>query len=523
MIFRNIFTGEAPKKPGAFCSFLKELFRTRSAPVEEETFRGTVESRVAFALRSLPMAACATRKRRYFNLNIAGQAPGCLLYNKTVAFNGLIFPEYPWGVWKKREQPILSGASAKLGCRIRIARGFPKNQKRCAAFLGMPPRYRELAALLASAGERSSEVSQPRKSFSEEFRTGDPEVSKSAKRNIPIPSLEGKTILVAEDNRINQSVVLRMLEKTGARIVLAEDGLQAVRAVEEEVPDLVLMDLHMPRMDGFEAARIIREMRENLPIIALSAAVMEEDLQRTRDLGMREHLGKPISREILYETLRRHLSSRKVRVLGEEPSSRSEELPEKLPGIDLSRGLAVFGGSGEVYRRALEQFFEEIPQQYKPVLRLLEGGEDERAKRILHTLKGVAGALGAEEIREIAESLEKSLDSPEGASPEMRESFEEALDRVYQAREFLSCQERKISLVGEAEGKNALELLRQNLERSELVDDAVLSGALDFLAERVEKSRAEDLKNLESLVHSFAMEEALELLKGLFRGEGSPE
>jgi CheY-like chemotaxis protein len=120
---------------------------------------------------------------------------------------------------------------------------------------------------------------------------------------LPAPSFAGKSILVAEDNSLNQKVARRMLERTGARVTLAGHGVEAVALAASQAFDLVLMDLQMPIMDGLEAARRIRQCRADLPIIALSAAVMEADREKSREVGMNAHLAKPIDSSDLYRTL----------------------------------------------------------------------------------------------------------------------------------------------------------------------------------------------------------------------------
>ena len=341
-------------------------------------------------------------------------------------------------------------------------------------------------------------------------------------RNLPkkflreYPLFGGRTILLAEDNHINQKVVTRMLEKTGAKVVLVENGQEALQMVEETVPDLVLMDLHMPRMDGFEAARILRERYPDLPIIALSAAMMEEDLRRTREVGMQEHLGKPITREVLFGTLERYLPPGEVQILREAAFSWPEELPQELPGFDLSRGLVLFGGSGEEYRSALEQFFQEIPLQYEPVLQFLEEGRAEEAMRLLHTLKGVAGTLGAKRIREAVEALEQSLKSSEEVTESMRHDLEVALHGAWEAGKLIPPL-RKREALSEEEAWEALEILRKKLKANEFVEEYILRKAGGVLRSRGAEGT---LSKLEDLVHSFEMDGALKLLESFFpKGE----
>jgi CheY-like chemotaxis protein len=111
---------------------------------------------------------------------------------------------------------------------------------------------------------------------------------------------------VVDDNNVNQLVVQAMLRKDGHDVVLVSDGAQAVEAVQAGRFDLVLMDMRMPVMDGEDATRAIRQLdhaMRNVPIVALSANAMTEDVQRCLDAGMNDHLAKPVDRALLRRAL----------------------------------------------------------------------------------------------------------------------------------------------------------------------------------------------------------------------------
>jgi CheY-like chemotaxis protein len=113
-------------------------------------------------------------------------------------------------------------------------------------------------------------------------------------------------VLVVDDNTINQIVVQALLKKDGHEVVLASNGAQAVEAVQAGHLDIVLMDMQMPVMNGEEATRAIRQLSStvrNIPIVALTANAMAEDIQRCREAGMNDHLAKPIDRELLRRAL----------------------------------------------------------------------------------------------------------------------------------------------------------------------------------------------------------------------------
>ncbi|MDO6717817.1 ATP-binding protein [Psychrosphaera sp. 1_MG-2023] len=124
------------------------------------------------------------------------------------------------------------------------------------------------------------------------------------------PNLAGKTILLAEDNMINQVVFKSMMSATNAKIIAVENGKLAVKAFIEHKPDLVFMDIQMPEMDGIDACLEIRKIDNNYtPIIALTANVMKEDIDKYEKVGFDGHIGKPIELAILYRLTQQNIDS----------------------------------------------------------------------------------------------------------------------------------------------------------------------------------------------------------------------
>ena len=117
------------------------------------------------------------------------------------------------------------------------------------------------------------------------------------------PALDGKYIVVAEDNKVNQILIKAILDKTGCCYDLVENGQEAIDIVLKRSPDLVLMDIQMPTLDGVEACSILKEQMAKLPIIALTANVMEHDIEKYKEVGFDAHIAKPIDLKALYDTL----------------------------------------------------------------------------------------------------------------------------------------------------------------------------------------------------------------------------
>ncbi|MCF2859145.1 ATP-binding protein [Pseudoalteromonas sp. SMS1] len=123
--------------------------------------------------------------------------------------------------------------------------------------------------------------------------------------NEGIPDFGNLNILIAEDNQINQLVIKKMLEKTGAKLDVVENGLMAVQAFESNRYDLVLMDIQMPEMDGVEAYTHIQKLDPSVPVIALTANVMPQDIKAYERLGFVSHIGKPVKMITLYHVIAR--------------------------------------------------------------------------------------------------------------------------------------------------------------------------------------------------------------------------
>ncbi|MFD2166351.1 ABC transporter substrate-binding protein [Thalassotalea euphylliae] len=131
--------------------------------------------------------------------------------------------------------------------------------------------------------------------------------SKSDSSSVSTPNLAGNTILLAEDNRINQTIFQSMMKPTNAIVVVVDNGQEAIDAVGEQTFDLIFMDIQMPVMDGVKACEAIRSMHPDIPIVALTANVMESDKQKYMEAGFQQHVGKPIDLKEIYSCCSRYL------------------------------------------------------------------------------------------------------------------------------------------------------------------------------------------------------------------------
>ena len=254
----------------------------------------------------------------------------------------------------------------------------------------------------------------------------------------PIPDAGKIRLLLVEDNTINQQVALELLQKTGAEIDLAETGIQALERISAQVYDLIFMDIQMPEMDGLTACRIIRALEQgldipeeiehdilvdqlrqrlhgnHLPIIAMTANVMEEDQQNYSLAGMDGFIGKPFRSSELYSTLRSQLALADSSLAAVPDIATESLLPDTLPGLDIKKGLSRLEGNVDLYLRLLLDFGADYAAVDKKLQKTL-GTNQEEATRIAHTVKGLAANLGALDLAEAAVLLEQNVRGVEPA------------------------------------------------------------------------------------------------------------
>jgi PAS domain S-box-containing protein len=227
----------------------------------------------------------------------------------------------------------------------------------------------------------------------------------------------GVRILLTEDNPINQQVASELLESVGARVDVANNGAESVKKLQGVAfpppYDVVLMDLQMPEMDGFQATSKIRSDPRfvKLPIIAMTAHATLEERQRCLQAGMNDHISKPIDPDAMYATLERWVKTAAppgAAKLATPPSRVSGVLPP-IAGVATVEGLARVAGNARLYRDLLEQFAAKQSGAAAEIEAALRSGDRTTAERVAHTVKGVAGNLGVVRVQERAAALERVL------------------------------------------------------------------------------------------------------------------
>ena len=250
--------------------------------------------------------------------------------------------------------------------------------------------------------------------------------------------LQGATILLAEDNELNRQIAIELLEAVDIQVTVAQTGKEAVALVKSNRFDAVLMDVQMPEMDGLEASGVIRASgNTSLPIIAMTAHAMAGDRGKSIAAGMNDHLTKPIDPDKLYNTLRTWI----VRKTASEELLSPKNKPTPAPSqefrqddrsqvLAVREGLTRMAGNRARYMAILDKFRQNHSKAVEEIDAAMEAGELQQACLLTHTLKGVAGNIGAKTVEKAAASLERSLKTNNAGARQAVSELEDALSQA---------------------------------------------------------------------------------------------
>lgn len=224
-------------------------------------------------------------------------------------------------------------------------------------------------------------------------------------------------VLIAEDNIINQQIAKELLEDMGIMVEIASNGLEAVKKVESETFDLILMDIQLPELDGLEATRQIRARGNTIPIIALTAHAMQEDIKKSLAAGMNAHMTKPIDIYILKKNLDKSIGKNKKEIIESKTLLQNDELYIKsiknklkeLKFIDYEKGLKNTGKNEERYSKLLREFFN-INKNI--ILKIENNIINKNFKDLyidIHSLKSSAMLLGMSKLSEATHDFDSFI------------------------------------------------------------------------------------------------------------------
>ena len=230
-------------------------------------------------------------------------------------------------------------------------------------------------------------------------------------------NLSGSKILLVEDNKVNQQIANELLQKVNAKIIIANNGMEAIEIVKKEKVDLILMDIQMPIMDGITATFKIRRLEtdnKDIPIIAMTAHAMNGDREISLMAGMNDHITKPIEPKELYACIvnwikpkdNSDILSININQLNHSENSDDLDFPKQISGIDIEAGLLRIMGNKKLYLNILEEFYNDSKTLPDQVSKALAVDDYKTAERLVHTMKAVAGSIGAKSLYKKAQLIE---------------------------------------------------------------------------------------------------------------------
>ncbi len=332
-------------------------------------------------------------------------------------------------------------------------------------------------------------------------------------------------ILLVEDNEINQEIAYEVLTSAEYKVDIANNGQEAVDAVEKHKYSLVLMDIQMPVMDGLEATKRIRAQGHKLPIIAMTAHGMADDKETSLSAGMNAHLTKPLEPMALFATITSLLPAsiavapaKKEPVAKEAAMVRREKLPNSLSGFNLEKGLAAVAGNDALYINLLRKFADRYATINKDIADCLQNNDMETAIRHAHTVRGIAANLGAEALSSAAEGLEKAIkNAPAMTTPLLRTLVVRLTETVNAIHECFGSSQIDVEVQTSVKIEDCL----NNAEREHarhVLDQAIVhmeenwghaTDTVAYLLERLHDTPAEqDLLRLKQSIEDFEVQAA---------------
>ncbi len=351
-------------------------------------------------------------------------------------------------------------------------------------------------------------------------------VSKNDQTNNKHPKgfdgIAGAQILLVEDNEINQQVAKEILELEGFWVDIARNGKIAIEKATNKHYDLVLMDLQMPVLDGYEATNVLRKKykMDNLPIIALSADAMSGTESSARAAGMNDYLTKPINSDELFQKMVKWIQpmERSKNIVQKHSASkfREEALVRHLKNIDVKKGLKYASDNVELYLSILSRFYYSNQEFDKEISQLIKENDMPGLIRIIHTLKGVSGNIGAKVLNYLIKALEEAIKG--GATAE---GIKINIDQVIHEMNIVFGQIRSLldTIEAQSEDKAVKQMTREQLvanlrKLKSLLEnyDAEATALYDEILPHLKnKNRQADFEKLGKLINNYDFEEALQI------------
>ncbi len=318
--------------------------------------------------------------------------------------------------------------------------------------------------------------------------------------------LEGLTVLLVEDNEINQEVTLNILNRVGIKVTIANNGKEGVTEFEKNQNsyDMILMDLQMPILNGYDATKFIRKIDSNIPIIALTAAVMSSDRQMVLNAGMNDHLSKPINKNKLYAILLKYCDKDKQNNLLEDFSVYHEEMI-----IDY-KFLRSNIQTNKIANKLLAKFNNSLNFEFGNIVEDVKNNTVDVSSSI-HSLKGSSGNLGAKLLYEACKRIDLLYKANKEISNEEILNLEKAIKATRNELSLFS-KNKQNDIVNKESFSILLQTIKTQLQENRVVVESDLNQFSNYIQKSAEKNKLEEFqKNIDE----FEYDKALKFLDSL--------
>ncbi|MFH1872722.1 MAG: PAS domain S-box protein [Pseudomonadota bacterium] len=335
-----------------------------------------------------------------------------------------------------------------------------------------------------------------------------------------LAGIKGARILLVEDNDLNQEVAIELLTEAGFIVDVADNGRIAVDKVHANPYDIVLMDMQMPVMDGVTATQEIRKDPRflGLPVVAMTANAMQGDRDRCLAAGMNDHVPKPIEPEDLWKALLKWVKPRQPPAVTDAPQPEPSqlpaiELPPAIEAVDMVTGLRRALGKKPLYLSMLRKFEAGQAAAMEDIRQMLDGRDWDDAERRAHTLKGVAGNIGAAGLQRQAEGIETAI-----RERRPREEVDAMLDELRNPLASLIAQLRqtlpkKAARTTVSVNRPELKAVLDQLETLLIANDSSVLDMLDSNADLLYTAFPEHYQAIADAIHSVDFDKALAALR----------
>ena len=345
-------------------------------------------------------------------------------------------------------------------------------------------------------------------------------------------------ILLVEDNQMNQELAVSLLNSVGLTTMIANNGKEALEMLKKDAFNLVLMDIQMPIMDGLTATREIRaredEYFKQVPILAMSARAFKKDTEECLEAGMNAHIVKPIDPTILYEELAKFLpvAAETQGAAKDDEADISQDDKDfishfqKVKNFDAESGLYHVNNNRNMFLKILQGFVRDYGGKSFNLRSLIEQFHYEEATRIVHTIKGLCGTIGASHVQNLAATLEADLEQKQCNFSDynlFEENLRELVDELnIVLTDIVTEQNEPVQKVDDPEAekklREAIVALKEAVDTCSSTQCKRILDGIEGIA--FEKSQEVLLRKLKELLEDYDFSEAAEILDSLEKSLG---